>query len=337
MVRGRINISKELLILIQTLEVEIKKTIVEGFLKGKSKEDIQNRIYGVIAEITKEVEIHNKDLFIIGMRESARRWYLEFNEKAAAAQMLIPAYSSNRGKKPEEILRNVNNPNAIVKDSLYDYMERGNPHMANYQSKVKQAVRDLAEKPLKAPTIRGKPLSMRNLAEMSVRYEKQLDDIQEFKDKDVNLVWTSSHADCSKRCEKWQGKLYSLDGTYGSIDGISYIPLETATSDNEGNSIILGYNCRHYLKEYKKGTLGPKEYREGTIKKQRAIDQKQRYMERQIVKLRTEALLLRDVDKVESLRLNEKAGLRYKEYAEFSQANERAVNHWRTQIVRYDV
>lgn len=71
--------------------------------------------------------------------------------------------------------------------------------------------------------------SLRNLAEMEVRYNDHLQSIEALKAAGERLVVCSAHADCSDRCAPWQGRVYSLDGTSGVIDGHRYVPLEQAT------------------------------------------------------------------------------------------------------------
>lgn len=80
----------------------------------------------------------------------------------------------------------------------------------------------------------------------------------DFKSNGVKLVIASAHADCSGRCSKWQGKVYSLDGSYGTTeDGREYQPLENATdvyyTTKAGRTYkngLLGFNCRHKLHEF---------------------------------------------------------------------------------------
>ena len=60
--------------------------------------------------------------------------------------------------------------------------------------------------------------SLRNLAEMEVRYNDHLQQIEDLKAAGHKLVIASTHADCSDRCRPWQGRVYSLDGTYGVTD-----------------------------------------------------------------------------------------------------------------------
>ncbi|HEY8444630.1 MAG TPA: phage minor capsid protein [Bacilli bacterium] len=68
---------------------------------------------------------------------------------------------------------------------------------------------------------------------MFVRYQANMEDLEKFANSGVDLVWISSHADASPRCAPYQGKLNSIYGTSGVIDGIKYEPLENALSGQE--------------------------------------------------------------------------------------------------------
>ena len=122
-----------------------------------------------------------------------------------------------------------------------------------YMDKVHKVFDDLARSTAKDDY--GSNVSLRNIAEMTVRYEHQVKGVNDLKARGVRLVWTSAHANCSKRCEPYQGRLYSLDGTSGEIDGHRYEPLENATevyyTTKSGktyrNGIIYGFNCRQRL------------------------------------------------------------------------------------------
>ena len=179
---------------------------------------------------------------------------------------------------------------------------------------------------------------------MEVRYKAHVDEIEKFKQDGVKLVIASTHADCSKRCAKWQGKVYSLDGSTGKTDdGRKYIPLEVATDNNQvyytnpktGTQYkggLLGYNCRHYLVAYKKGYRFP----QPNAKEERreyAITQKQRALERQVRKWRTLAVTLKGVNREEYLQARRKAIEWNKQYIEFSQKHGRAYYPSRTQLI----
>lgn len=93
--------------------------------------------------------------------------------------------------------------------------------------------------------------SLRNRAEMEVRYDEHLESISKLKEDGNKLVVASSHTDCSQRCSPWQGRVYSLDGTSGTTpDGRKFVPLEEATdiyyTTKAGRTYkngLLGFNC----------------------------------------------------------------------------------------------
>lgn len=184
-------------------------------------------------------------------------------------------------------------------------------------------------------------MSARNYAEMKTRYEANLADVKELKEKQVKLVWTSSHADASPRCQPYQGKLYSLDGTSGKTeDGISYTPLDKALQGpkGDGNGIINGYNCRHYLIEYKPGSKAPIDYDKATVMRENQINNKQRNFESNIRQLKLQERLARKSgDKELATRLNNRWKILELEYQKFSLENDRAYFPWRTAIIRNEM
>ncbi len=180
--------------------------------------------------------------------------------------------------------------------------------------------------------------SLRNLAEMEVRYQDHQDTIEGLKERGVKLVIASSHADCSDRCAEWQGRIYSLDGTSGEIDGKKYVPLEVATdhyytSPRTGRTYkngLLGFNCRHTLTEYV-GQIPPtisKKKRE----KEYAITQEQRRLERAVRRAKVKVLTMKNIDKQEYKKAQAKAKELYQEYVDFSMKNDRAFYPMRVAI-----
>lgn len=146
--------------------------------------------------------------------------------------------------------------------------------------------------------------SLRASVERQLREEwhaKQLDDLRV---KGVNLVWIDSHANCSERCQPYQGRLYSLNHTSGEIDGVSYVPLEVATDvytttkagKTYKNGCLSGFNCRHKTKPYKKG-FRPQTIPESVTRKQYAIDKRLRELEREVRKYEARALGYRGSNK----------------------------------------
>lgn len=178
--------------------------------------------------------------------------------------------------------------------------------------------------------------TLRNRAEREVRWQKHNDEIQGFKDRGVKLVIVSAHANCSVRCSSYQGKVYSLDGTSGiTPDGRKYEPLEKATNvltpNGKWYNGLFGFNCRHYLVEYKDHYEFPM-VSEATEKREYAIDQKQRYYERQVREWRKKAEMLKrtGADFTEARR---KAEMYNRRYIEFSRAHNRAYYPSRTRLI----
>lgn len=182
--------------------------------------------------------------------------------------------------------------------------------------------------------------SLRNRAELEVRYSGHLENIQKLKEQGHTLVISSSHADCSERCQEWQGRVFSLDGTSGvTSDGRKYVPLEVATdiyyttrSGKVWKNGLLGFNCRHYLVPYKHGFKFPKPNPKEE-RKQYAITEEQRHLERNVRYWRTRAIYEKGVDKKAYAKAVNKANYWNDRYITFSQSNGRAYYPSRTKVL----
>lgn len=180
--------------------------------------------------------------------------------------------------------------------------------------------------------------SLRNLAEMEVRYKAHQDSIAELKQSGTKLVIASSHADCSKRCAPHQGKIYSLDGTYGTTaDGRKYEPLENATdiyyTTKAGRTYkngLLGFNCRHKLSVFR--GQQPTVISEKERKREYSITLEQRNLERAVRKKRVEALMLKDIDAQGYQQAKAQANVLYNRYKNYSKENNRAYYPMRVAI-----
>lgn len=211
-----------------------------------------------------------------------------------------------------------------------------------YIKRVTDALNDLANtKAIDPSDVEGRN-SLRNLAEMQVRYERHQEEIAGFKANGVKLVICSAHADCSERCAPYQGKLYSLDGTYGKAeDGRSYEPLENATQNPRDTYItkagrvyqngLLGFNCRHYLTPYKVGMVAP--YVSASVQeKERKITRRQRELERTVIKWRERAITQKGNERAYKM-AKTKAKYWFEKYKEFSKKNGRAYYPDRVKIL----
>lgn len=208
---------------------------------------------------------------------------------------------------------------------------------------VKPALDRLSKQFAKDPNDISGRNDLRNKAEMAVRWQEHEDTIQRFKDDGVRLVICSTHADCSKRCAKYQGKVYSLDGTEGyTDDGRHYRPLEYATNNPEDRyetsegkvwqNGLFGFNCRHFLVPYKTGYRFPKP-NAAEERKEYAITVKQRELERNVRYWRTVAIENQNLDRDKYLDARRKAIAWNREYIAFSKQNNRAYYPSRTKII----
>ncbi len=116
------------------------------------------------------------------------------------------------------------------------------------KDRVQPVMKRLAKLQPLDPDRDDRKVSLRARAEMEVRYQSHVDEIDNLKQDGVKLVICSVHADCSERCAPWQGKVYSLDGTTGTTDdGRKFVPLEIATQRNFTKKGVpnglMGFNC----------------------------------------------------------------------------------------------
>lgn len=229
-------------------------------------------------------------------------------EKAPRGEYYMPANQTER-KAAEKLFYKVYEKGLPLQEFHKVYMER-----------VSNALEGMSQVQALDPNDFSGKNSLRNLAEMQVRYERHQAEIQGFKDRKVKLVVCSSHADCSGRCAQWQGRVYSTDGTTGyTSDGRFYVPLEEATdiyyTTKAGRTYkngLLGFNCRHKLFEYKEG-IGIPVLSEEERKREYAITVRQREMERAVISAREKALMYKDTGSVVYRRdgkplLNKKTG-----------------------------
>lgn len=189
----------------------------------------------------------------------------------------------------------------------------------------------------------------RNIAEMLVRFNAYKKKKKELIDKGVELVLVPSHANCSKRCQPYQGRVYSLNGTTGSIDGRRYVPIEEAadnvtyTSKNTGKTYYAGlfaYNCRHDLVEYKRG-MNIERIPADVIERRREVEAEQRVMERNYRMLREKSelyyLMYKKSKNPEMQKIARKAQLRAqkikKKYIAYSEENDIAYFPTRLRIL----
>ena len=159
----------------------------------------------------------------------------------------------------------------------------------------------------------------------------------------VTTFQISSHAGARPLCAPYQGKIYSWDGSSGTIEDLygntySYVGIgETSYGQAAG---IFGINCGHRPVTFVDGYSVPRfEPTEDMAKndEEYRISQEQRYLERQIRDEKTKALAYDAAGDKEAFA---KSAQRVKEkqanYKEFCDKNDRTPRNDRTQVVGYN-
>lgn len=175
--------------------------------------------------------------------------------------------------------------------------------------------------------------SLYGYAEMTARYEEQQKMVNNLKEK-TNLVICDTHSDCSDRCFRWQGRVYSLDGTSGTTsDGRKYVPLDVAVKNTDYgvNNGLLGFNCRHKLVAYKDG-LKPVKVSKQEQQREKKISDHQRLLEREIRTMKDMAQSFKNVDANKVKFYTERAKTLTSEYIQFCRDNNRVEYRSRLQI-----
>lgn len=336
---------------LEETETKIRIIIKTEYLKGTSKAKIELLIRKAIEECLKKITIPDlKEASRVSLYNFAHRQYAQISQ-IRGANLLVLLAIMKLNDKTNEMAKTmpISRAKAIVKQAMiYEGYDDVNIYGAPLQKfsqdyindNVKPVLDRLAkEYPLDPGDISGRN-SLRNRAELEVRYNAHLENVEQLKEQGHKLVIASTHADCSERCRKWQGSVYSLDGTSGKTpDGRTYIPLENATDiyyTTKAGKVykngLLGFNCRHYLVPYKDGYKFPK-VREAEERKQYKITEKQRRLEREVRYWRTEAVTSKGVNN-ERYKYARKKAIEYnKKYIAFSKANERAYYPSRTKII----
>ena len=319
---------------------EIKAWVNKLYLEGRSRDEIERKVREIIKKYKAKLTSEELRKLLPQSMTVLYKWTL---------LTLVVAFGTNgrqaqrRIRDVQAFLENKATEQSLMRDAksvVYDAQRSGQPlnqYCRDYMKKVKDVYRNVAKED--ARDLTGQTVqkgTLRNKAEMQVRYEAQQEQLAQFKAQGEKLVVCSSHQDCSVRCFKWQGRVYSLDGSQGKTeDGREYIPLEIATNQNQVYYVnpntgtqykggLFGYNCRHYLKPYRVG-MGIPTVTKAQQQRESEITQRQRELERTVRKWRDEAELTRSAGLSKEARLCEKKASRaYEKYKTYSMDNGRA-------------
>lgn len=347
----------------QDAETRIKTLVLLTFLHLKSPLILRMAIAAIINDVAAKIpdSLHDKAAYIEGMKKRSeiyiRNYYVQPKRKFEMAHSRLvntaPAdFKLPKIATPSEMMN-------FVKENKKDLWAeaKATPYIANYSDEVYKKMDELAAMPMTTYEPGKKPITLWQKAELDIRYNKQLENLEELKKNGVRFAYLSSHPDCSLRCSCWQGELVSLDlhasNPQKTVDkkfhykkssflvmkvnnkNVYSLPDITDVTGPYGykNNIFLGFNCRHRLIPYDPDKAPPTKYSEEDVKEQRKIEENIRRMEREIRLQKTRLLFYEKAGEkkiVKNLRSHIKMLIeRYKAYCE---RNGYAWNQYRINI-----
>lgn len=338
---------------IENAQSDIRGLMQSAYLYGYSKVYTERLLKGIIERALKSITIPRlKKDTVLSLTNYANRQRNIWKRSGITPELLF--FLAKRVGKGEDSVRNGLSgkyPNETIKRDIekisgvpVETVNKGVPLQQFYGEVWKEKIRPVltrlaTERALDPNDYTGRN-SLRNLAEMEVRYQDHKDSIKELKASGEKLVLCSAHADCSERCAPYQGRIYSLDGTSGEIDGKKYVPLEEATNNPRDRYVtkagrvyqngLLGFNCRHKLSPYR--GQSPEYVSEKERKREYEITKTQRALERKVRDLKAKAQMAKSLNKAEYRRYKALSENAYDEYVRYSKDNERAYYPMRVRI-----
>jgi hypothetical protein len=335
------NVAQNVLMIVSTATTKIKQEITKSVAEGIDQEELTKTLNKIIAEYCKRIDnLELREKTRKSLVTSSRKWYYQLQQTVNILNRNV-INNFPGGTYTADIRNLISNLNKVNLNAIRPYLDQTRKGLAvieDYRKKLNVALKALAAEPPKVVEVEGRrayTVSLRNRAEMTVRYEANMRDLERLIAEGVEYVWTSSHPDASPRCAPHQGKLYSINpnNRSGVIDGYRYTYLPDILKLNKGNSIINGYNCRHRLIPYQKGSTPPMEYTKEEIQREYRNDQIQRRYENQIRQLKTEERLMRAAGNIEEAKKLRKRWRRLtKKYEIESLKMGRAFYRWRTVV-----
>lgn len=332
---------------IEDAQTEVRLIVRDAFLYGWTKDKVNRHIAKVIEKVTKGVKIERlKQDIEKSLWNFANKQRIIWQNSALTPAIIAVAVLAVNGKPTASAERKFTAVDiAQIERLTYEQRQKGVPLREFYgevwKTKVKPTLDSLCRANALDPNDFSGRNSLRNLAEMEVRYQEHRDNVQSLRDSGAKLVICSAHADCSDRCKPYQGRVYSLDGSRGkTTDGKPYVPLEEATQNPADRYTtkagrvyqngLLGFNCRHKLYEFH-GQAAP--FVSETVREREyAITKRQRQLEREVRAAKTEALMHKGMDNQYASAMQKRAKELYKKYISFCQENKRAYYPMRVAI-----
>lgn len=371
--------AKEILLKIEESKILVKKITTEALATPTSEELVKDKINSVLKsckDFLSDYGANYQELIkssYNGLKSLANRClnevqsFFKNNKDNLLAKNLAQAFAkSDKHKKTVNRTFVINGGEATLEEDMsvkfketsgefgYDQMI-----IDDYQARVKEAINTISKQTLTEKTFRevngrkvGAPVfvSIRNKAEMAVRYDAMKEELKELVADKEQYVIVSQHADASLRCSPLQGLLYKLDVNpeehvkvvlsskelgskkpkeIGKVDGNPYYSLKEAMSYG-----LFSYNCRHRFIKYIPGQkITPQyQYDSKAAEAKREIDTNMRTLERQIRMLKErEVLSLDSKERKAYIKASKQAQAKYRAYA---QKHGRVINEWRCSITR---
>lgn len=337
------------IVLIEDAQTDIREIVRRAFLSREPKDRTEKKLEKVIRETVGSIEIgrlkRDAAQALIAFANKQRRLWRTIGLSPEVV-MFLAAEKSRKNPNLPRPGRVADELASIPTDSevklTYDNASsRGVPlgrfYSEVWRERIAPAIESAADSVALDPNDYSGRNSLRNLAEMEVRYHDHLDNIAELKARGVRLVVCSSHADCSSRCAPWQGRVYSLDGSSGVVDGHRYVPLETATdvwyttkAGRRYKNGLLGFNCRHRLEPYA-GQLLPT-VTAAERKAEYRITLNQRRLEREVRHAKVNAAMNKGLDSAAYRNYLAQAREASKRYLAYCKENGRAAYPMRTAV-----
>ena len=351
--------------LLQRAEEAIKKMIVKYLWENKNVYDLRNIIRAYIEDFDKNKlpkDIENRESYILGLYAMSNKVYDEQmkarKEFSIVLGLLVSAYALKGLKTPkinapEELSKFiVEHKKEIVNLDMWS-QAKASVRVQQYPKKIEEYIKRTSEIPTLAVEEGKKPISIWQKAELDIRHEKQMQMVKDAQASGDDLYYISSHPDCSKRCEKWQGCLVSVTKRasnpqksvknfnynkesfrVGTVDKIPVYSLKDILNCETGygynNNIIGGFNCRHHLIKYESGKNPPKEYSAEDVKRMREINDQIRMAERKIREMRTQQLMFKQVgNRKEYMRLGREIAQAIRNLREYCNKNGFAFQEYR--------
>lgn len=317
---------------------KIKKTILVYALLMWSYYELRQQIKKIVDELSNELKeiipsgyLAYSNALLINAINWCEFYYNRLNSISKTANkdkdVKTPKEATENIAELDKEKENEEENEYSTDESSFQY---GIVDIDNYEDKINEYIKELAEEEA-TTTDSASKISLRAKAEIDIRQEAQQKMVNDLIANGDVLCWFSSHADCSTRCEKWQGKLCHL--TLPAIDknmwtgkkdkkGRKIYSFQAITNqvDKYGykNNIIVGFNCRHRLIPYGDGEKPEDDYSGDDIAKYRKINEQQRKMERTIRKLVDLYKLARVNNPKKAKKIKVRIKVLYKQYIEFS-------------------